>query len=96
MSLLTRKKLLFRMQHRYQQANRKERTDILDGFVAATGYHRKYAVSVLSQSKQGTTVRLVAQRRCIYDEAVRQALISIWNATNQICSKSKRFRKHIL
>lgn len=76
------------MRHRYAVADRKGRSEILDGFVAATGYHRKYAVAVLRQPVNETgSERLFPQRQRIYDQSVQQALICIWNAANQICSK---------
>lgn len=88
MSLQARKELLFRMRHRYAVADRKGRSEILDGFVAATGYHRKYAVAVLRQpSNENGSEQLYANRKRIYDQSVQQALICVWNAANQICSK---------
>jgi hypothetical protein len=57
----------------------------LDEFVAVTGFHRKHAMRVL-RSKQA--VRNAAQRgRRLYDEAVRDALIIIWEASDRICGK---------
>ena len=88
MSLQARKELLFRMRHRYAEADRKGRSEILDGFVTATGYHRKYAVAVLRRpANDSVSEKLFSERRRMYDQPVRQALICIWNAANQICSK---------
>src|SRR5579885_355691 len=88
MSLQARKELLFRMRSRYGSADRKTKSEILEGFVAATGYHRKYAVSVLSKPARDVGAeRLFKERKRVYDEAVKQALVCIWNAANQICSK---------
>lgn len=47
MSKNTLQELLARVRPRYLKASKKEKTTILDGFIAATGYHRKYAVHLL-------------------------------------------------
>lgn len=47
MSLSARREMLLGVRERYLSAKRPERTKILDGFVAATGYDRKYAVVLL-------------------------------------------------
>lgn len=86
MSLQTRKELLFRMRSRYQQADREEKSKILSGFIAATGYHRKYAAAILAAHPQAHISRERKYRR-LYDDTVRQALVVIWNAAGQICSK---------
>jgi len=61
---------------------------ILDEFVAITGYHRKHAVRLLgrSQCRASTPVHAVGSRR-IYDEAVKEALIVLWEASDRICGK---------
>ena len=47
MSLQSRRELLASTAPRYQQADKKDKRTILDEFTAATGYHRKYALTVL-------------------------------------------------
>ena len=46
----TRKELLEAMQRRYRESSKMDKTRILDEFVALTGYHRKHAVRLLSQT----------------------------------------------
>lgn len=87
MSLQAKKELLFRMRSRYQNADRKEKTEILNGFIAATGYHRKYAASVLAKNFKPEGPAARRRQPKIYDDAVKHALVLIWNAANQICSK---------
>ena len=58
----------------------------LDEFVALTGCHRKHAVRLLGQSAEPVE-REVPRGRRIYGEAVRQALIVVWEATDRICGK---------
>jgi hypothetical protein len=62
-----------------------ERTKILDEFVAITGYHRKHAIRVLAISAAPERSR--AARNRLYDEAVRQALIVLWEAGDRVCGK---------
>ena len=49
MSLAARREMLLSIRQRYLSAKRPEKTKILDGFVAATGYDRKYALVLLSK-----------------------------------------------
>lgn len=82
-----KRELLFRMRQRYASAGKSEKTEILDGFVSATGYHRKYAVSILRQSACEVNSAAQKVRVSFYDEEVRSVLIGVWKAANQICSK---------
>jgi uncharacterized protein YggL (DUF469 family) len=85
MSLQAKKELVFRMKWQYAEANRKDKTTIIDGVVAATGYHRKYATAVLRQGDKPLQVKRTPSR--IYNEEVKEALVKVWQASNQICSK---------
>ncbi len=71
---------------RYRHASKQDRQRILDQFVAITGYHRKHSIRLLN-----STAELVAPRRTtrfrVYDEAVKQALIVLWEASDRICGK---------
>ena len=59
---------------------------MLDELVAIAGCHRKHAVRLLCQSEDAA-VRTVPKGRRIYDEAVRQALIVVWEASDRIYGK---------
>jgi hypothetical protein len=73
------------VQERYANGERREKTRILDEFVAVTGYHRKHAVRVL---RRKPTARGCARPgRRLYDDAVREALVLIWEASDRICGK---------
>jgi hypothetical protein len=71
---------------RYQQASGLEQKRILDEFMAITGYHRKHAIRVLGHSSDGSSLNRNARPR-VYDEAVREALILLWAASDQVCGK---------
>jgi hypothetical protein len=71
---------------RYEQSSKSEKTKILDEFVALAHCHRKHAIRLL------TRVEPVVQEahrpvRRIYSEAVREALIVLWEAADRICGK---------
>jgi hypothetical protein len=67
-----RSELIQAVADRYRKGDRKEKRQILDEFVALTGYHRKHAIRVLKgEGAASETVTSVRAR--VYDEAVRQA-----------------------
>jgi hypothetical protein len=71
---------------RYRHASKPDKRRILDQFVAVTGYHRKHSIRLLN-----STAELVAPKRTtrfrVYDEAVREALVVLWEASDRICGK---------
>jgi hypothetical protein len=87
MSLQSRRELLNRVRARYLEAGRKEKSRILDEFLQATGYHRKYAVAVLQTDPAATPNRRQRKRASKYGEEVKAVLIQVWLAANQICTK---------
>lgn len=86
-SLQSRKELAQRVRERYDQADWKEKTKILDGFIASTGYGRKYAITILNSTDREFSRKPKAVKQQKYDEDVKQALFTVWLAANQICGK---------
>lgn len=86
MSEKSRKEMLLAVRPQYQQAGLKEKKQILDGFVQASGYNRKHAVTLLN-TRIVEKDRRERNRTQKYDAEVQQALISVWKAANKICSK---------
>ena len=85
MSQHSKRELVQRLQSRYLKANRKEKTKILDEFVAITGLHRKAAIrSLRRQNKPNKECR---GRRKIYTGSVVAALVQIWRICGCICGK---------
>ncbi len=82
--MATRKELLYAVRERYKGQSRESKSKIIDEFVAVTGYHRKHALRLLNQSEKLPPERV---GRRIYDEAVREALILLWEAADRICGK---------
>ena len=87
MSTQARMELLVNLREQYQESNGKAKKKVLDGFIAATGYDRKYACSLLKSKKALLVSREKrnSSKITIYGEDVCQALITIWYAANQIC-----------
>ncbi|TKA93905.1 hypothetical protein FAZ78_25315 [Cereibacter changlensis] len=85
-SMATRDELLVALTTRYGKAGRSDKTRILAEFVALTGYHRKHAARLLRGG--GKDDRSAPRpRRRLYDDAVREALILLWEASDRICGK---------
>jgi hypothetical protein len=76
------RELLAQVAPRYREAGRKEKSVILNEFIAATGYARKYAIRLLTMrviSSPGPVRRPRARR---YGYEVQEALTIAWAATN--------------
>ena len=86
MSLSSRRELLNRLVPRYRSSRWKEKRRILEEFVSGSGYHRKYAVTLLNHGIRDAVYKKRMPAR-FYDEAVCLALITVWKAANRICSK---------
>lgn len=83
----TRNELIGILKERYAGASKKEKTKILDEFVAVAEYHRKHAVRLLGNQSAGKKPNKAITSKRIYTEAVKQALIISWEAADRICSK---------
>ena len=82
----TRRDILEALRERYKNASKVEKTKILDEFVDITDCHRKYAIYLLSGSVSRVFEAPKLGRR-IYSEAMREALIVLWEAADRICGK---------
>ena len=88
-SMAARDELVAAVAGRYARATRLERGRILDEFVAVTGLHRKHAMRLLRDGQPSQQSGSRPSRR-IYDDAMREALIVIWEASDRICGKRLR------
>ena len=82
----TRQDLLKAIRERYRSGTKDEKLRILDEFVAVTGYHRKHAIR-LFKAVAITNDSVRRSRLPLYDEAVRGALVVLWEASDRVCSK---------
>ena len=82
--MAARDELVAAIAGRYAQGDRGGRGRILDEFTAVTGFHRKHAMRLL---RAGQVNRRCGPRpgRRVYDDAVREALIVVWEASDRIC-----------
>jgi len=86
MSFQAKRELLAQTAARYQAVGRAQRTTILDEFVAATGYTRKYALRMLRHPPP-VAAAITRPRAPRYGLAVQAALQVAWEAANGICGK---------
>lgn len=77
------------VRRRYCAASGAEKRKILDEFIAVTGYHEKSAIRALN-AEPTTKRRQTRSRPSLYDEAVRAALIVLWEASDRVCGKRLR------
>jgi len=78
MSFQAKREFLWTVGPRYREANRRTKTIILNEFIAATGYKRKYAIRLLSQSDISVSKTIKRPRTRFYGKEVQDALIIAW------------------
>ena len=78
--LTTRRELTVAISQRYRTADLKNKKLILDEFTKLTGYHRKHAIRVLTAPAMPRRERPATRR--MYQEAVKEALIVPWEASD--------------
>jgi hypothetical protein len=75
----------------YRKSSKMEKTRILDQFITVSGYHRKHAIRLLrgeagnDPNQRNSSIKNHSRR--IYDEAIKEALIVLWEAADRICGK---------
>jgi len=87
--MATRDELIGATAARYSVADRKQRGLILDEFTAITGFHRKHASRLLRQGHSKKRSEPRPSRR-LYDEAMHEALVLFWEASDRVCGKRLR------
>ena len=90
MSFQTRHELLARVVPRYREADRKQKTIILNEFIASTGYKRKYAIRLLSLPKIAPGKTIKRPRSRYYGQEVQEALLVAWAAANSEIPRARR------
>jgi hypothetical protein len=87
MSFQGKRELLEQVAPRYREAGREQKTVILNEFIGATGYARKYAIRVLTLPITAPTTPIRRPRARQYGKEVQEALVIAWAAANYIGSK---------
>jgi len=89
-SMTTRREVVAEVGRRYRAAaHSREKPVILDEFVALTTYHWKHALRLLNHEEAPSSPSRHFGPR-IYDAAVHEALIVVWESADRICSKRLR------
>ena len=86
-SKMAKQELLATIRDRYRASPKREKSRILDEFIAVTGHHRKHGIRLLGKLDDDEGATHSVRGRRIYDEAVRAAVIVIWEAADRICRK---------
>jgi hypothetical protein len=84
-----RRELVRAIGDRYRAGSKQEKARILDEFVAVTGFHRKHSIRLLNSVCEATAAGPRPRLR-LYDDAVREALIVLWEASDRVCGKRLR------
>ena len=82
---MAKQELLAAIRERYRRSSKRNKTRILDEFITVTGHHRKHAIRLLARSEEDGKKAGVPRGRRIYDDAVREAAVLIWEASDRIC-----------
>lgn len=85
MSQRSKHELAEELQARYLKTGRKQKKQMLDEFVANTGYHRKHAIRLLKQGRFRKTDKRRG-RQPVYRGEVVVALRTVWEICGCICS----------
>ncbi len=79
-----RRVLLQQVAPAYHRASGTDKQQILEEFVSATGYARKYALWLLNHSEEVCAPSAALRR---YGPEVEEALVLAWKTLNRICTK---------
>ena len=85
MSQRSKREMIEAIHPRYLKANRAGKEQILDEFVATTGYHRKYAIRVLRHGPKPKGLKKPGRRKK-YQGKVVQVLEHVWEIYGRIDS----------
>jgi hypothetical protein len=87
MSATSKRELLTIVSPRYALAIGPDKERIIEEFIAATGYHRKYALALLNHPPVPRRRPIRRPRASLYTPAVQRLLVRLWEITGRICSK---------
>jgi len=85
-NLQSRRVLLKQFAPQYRMASSAHKRVLLDAFVQATGYHRRYGMWLLNHAEEVLHAP-VSARASHYGPEVQHALFLAWNTANRICAK---------
>jgi len=88
MGIQSKRQYLQTIRHRYRDANRNQKTQILDEFCLVCGYNRKYAIWLLNANgARKSRIKKKAGRKPIYDHPhILDVLMEIWKEAELPCA----------
>lgn len=86
MTITERRKYLMKMQSRYHQADRHERSILLTEMQTVTGLHRKSLTRLMAQSSLRRLLRR-KQRGAVYGPDIRHVVRVVWESLDCICAE---------
>lgn len=87
MEALAKAALVDSIRSRYYEARKKDKSRILDEFVAITGHQRKNALRLLAAKQEANTAPPTIHGRKIYAGAVKEVLVTLWESSDRLCGK---------
>ena len=86
MNYQKKRELLIQVAPHYRESSQKQKSIMINEFVVATDYCRKYAIRLL-RSEHVLPTRQRHSRKRVYGVAVQEALAVAWGASNYMCGK---------
>ena len=87
MTAPARRELVEALRQRYAAATREEKVRMISEFTSVSGLHRKSAIRVLNAQAEPAAPLPRRGRPRLYQQAVQQALVTLWEASDRICGK---------
>ena len=84
MEMLAKVELVGIVRERYRDANKKDKSRILDELVLVTGHHRKHVARLLTEPILATASKTISVGRKIYQDAVRDVVVTLWEASDRL------------
>ena len=87
MDLQAKAVLIDSIRSRHYGTRKRDKSRILDEFVAITGHQRKYALRLLAESPSSSEMGSGTVGRKIYNTAVRDVIVTLWESFDRLCGK---------
>ena len=87
-----RRELVEAIGERFRAASKQDKARVLDEFAAVTGFHRKHSIRV-SKHVVPSAAPAWRPRLRVYDAAVREALVVLWEASERVAQVSRPWRR---
>ena len=87
MEMLAKVELVGIVRERYRDANKKDKSRILDELVLVTGHHRKHVARLLTEPILAIASKTISVGRKIYQDAVRDVVVTLWESSDRLCGK---------